>query len=72
MLFRSVASFNGVVGICSGMDFYTDYDVGLLSLLQKIGTWVVSKGALKAVVGRDRVPFSTIVWAYHHWSISLK
>lgn len=54
------------------MDFYTDYDVGLLSLLQKIGTWVVSKGALKAVVGRDRVPFSTIVWAYHHWSISLK
>lgn len=61
-----VASFNGIVGICSGMAFYTDYDAGLLSLLQKIGAWIVSKGALKAVVGKDRVPFSTIVWAYHH------
>lgn len=48
------------------MTFYTDYDAGLLSLLQKIGAWTVGKGALKAVVGKDRIPFSTIVWAWHH------
>lgn len=60
-------SFNGIVGTCKGEAFFTDYDAGLFSLLQKISVWTVSnRGALQAVVGKDRVPFSTIVWAYHH------
>ena len=62
----SAGQKNKIIGTCDGMTFYTDYDAGLLSLLQKIGAWTVGKGALKAVVGKDRIPFSTIVWAWHH------
>lgn len=55
-----------IVGTCNGMFFFTDYAVGLFELLQKVGVWAVTKGALKAVIGKARVPFATIVWAYHH------
>lgn len=55
-----------IVGTCNGKFYFTDYAAGLFDLLQKIGVWAVTKGALKAVVGTARVPFATIVWAYHH------
>lgn len=59
-------SANRIVGTCAGMFFYTDYAAGLFDLLQKIGVWTVTKGALKAVIGKAKVPFATIVWAYRH------
>lgn len=67
----NVVSFNGIVGTCKGEAFFTDYDAGLFSLLQKISAWDIShRGALQAKVGGSKTPFSTIVWAWHHGLIS--
>lgn len=63
-----VGDGNAIIGGCKGRKFYTNYDKKLLTILKKIRPWNLDKrGALVATVARGKhIPFSTIVWAYHH------